>query len=1419
MNNKYFRLVPAIFFIVMVTNKITGQICPCTVNAGPDKNLCEPGGNIQLNGSVAGQPITVEWTPQNGLSNPNSVSPVATVDQTTIYTLTAKCVSNTNLVTNANFNAGNTGFTSDYTYSATNLLPEGIYTVTNNPQSVHPGFAPCGDHTGGGQMMVINGAGTPNQDVWCQTIPVLPNTDYAFETWVASVVAGSPALLQFSINGSTIGPVFEAPNSTCQWEKFTSTWNSGSSTSATICIVNQNTVLGGNDFALDDISFKEVCTISDKMTVFVNPVKQTYKQASICQGQTYTLAGQTFQNEGTYDITLKTWKGCDSIITLDLTVIEVEAEIDPPFKLDCGLTEIFLYGDKSSFGPEYTYKWTTSNGSIISDPTQNTVIVNKPGKYTLTVTYNDGTITCSQSTFVTVETDYTKPVISAGNNGLITCTDTTLVLNGSVISPSDNFSIKWTTPNGKILSKADSLNPLIGSPGFYILTVTSFYTGCSQEDTVFIDKDPTLPLAVISGKDILNCYQNSVWLNGFASDNGPGFDFNWSTPNGQFNSNTDSLAVNINSPGTYNLTIINKNTGCKSNTSMTVSGDFAAPFAEAGPQDTLSCALIDLMLNASVNLPDSLVKINWSTVTGKILSGNDSLSILIGSPAVYHISVMNILNGCFSNDSVMVVKDINTPSVIDLKDKTLTCKSPAVVIDASGSSTGPEFLYKWTTANGTINGPYDQTTLSVDQTGTYVLTIINQTNGCNVSDTLQIFQDKNYPLAEAGLPDQLTCTAASLSLNGSQSSTGSEFKYVWSAFSGGNIISGISNLNPLIDKPGLYLLEVTNINNGCISKDSVQISIDTISPIILVPADLTITCASPEITINANNLSGPGNYKYSWSTGSGNFVSGQQSLTPTVNKPGTYTLITTNQNNGCTDIAITAVISNEELPAVNGGSDLVLTCSAPVKSAIATVIYNGGNTLISWSSNNLPVLSGSNTLNPQIGYPGIYSITVIDTITGCSANDMISVTMDTIAPLTNLNTPDILSCKILKSVLGAQVTNNNWSYAWSTTNGNIVGSAVGNSILADKSGNYYLTVIDSGNGCTKIYTGTINEDKNPPVISAGPDKEITCTKKKVILEGSIQGTSQNKTFNWLVNGQPFSNSNIIAPEVESVGEYTLIVTNETNGCTADDTVTVTENNNKPSDFVTDITAPGCTKSGIVTVTTVTGGIGPYVYSINGGPYQGQNIFHSIVSGQYNISIKDQNGCEFQKSLSVPEPPELTAELPQFITIEYGTGQQLLPQLNIDIKNIEKVIWVPVAGLSCSDCLEPIASPLNETYYKVTVTDITGCTASAKIQVRVLKDFYLYVPNAFSPNADGTNDKWQIFGDPLKVVKIKRLQIFDRWGELLFEAYDFQVNDPEFGWNGIFHGNYLDPGVFVYYFEAEFIDGSARLYKGDINLMR
>ncbi|MFT6321907.1 MAG: gliding motility-associated-like protein, partial [Granulosicoccus sp.] len=97
---------------------------------------------------------------------------------------------------------------------------------------------------------------------------------------------------------------------------------------------------------------------------------------------------------------------------------------------------------------------------------------------------------------------------------------------------------------------------------------------------------------------------------------------------------------------------------------------------------------------------------------------------------------------------------------------------------------------------------------------------------------------------------------------------------------------------------------------------------------------------------------------------------------------------------------------------------------------------------------------------------------------------------------------------------------------------------------------------------------------------------------------------------------------------------------------------------------------------------------------------------------------------------------------------------------------------------------------------------------------------IYIPNVFTPNGDGENDIFMIYaGDLSQIKQVNTFMIYDRWGETIFRAADFEPMDPQNGWDGTFKGETLNPQVFVYWAEIEFIDGLKVMYKGDVTLRK
>ena len=157
--------------------------------------------------------------------------------------------------TNADFEAGNVGFASDYEYQFdTPNWGEGQYTVRSDPQNWNGAFVNYGDHTTGtGKMLIVNGATSGSPAVWRETISITPNTSYRFQAWTGTAVSGGPANLFLKVDGVQIGSSFVLPDDPGTWVRWEQSWTSSASVTATFEIINANTSRFPNDFYLDDI--------------------------------------------------------------------------------------------------------------------------------------------------------------------------------------------------------------------------------------------------------------------------------------------------------------------------------------------------------------------------------------------------------------------------------------------------------------------------------------------------------------------------------------------------------------------------------------------------------------------------------------------------------------------------------------------------------------------------------------------------------------------------------------------------------------------------------------------------------------------------------------------------------------------------------------------------------------------------------------------------------------------------------------------------------------------------------------------------------------------------------------------------------------------------------------------------------------
>jgi gliding motility-associated-like protein len=301
------------------------------------------------------------------------------------------------------------------------------------------------------------------------------------------------------------------------------------------------------------------------------------------------------------------------------------------------------------------------------------------------------------------------------------------------------------------------------------------------------------------------------------------------------------------------------------------------------------------------------------------------------------------------------------------------------------------------------------------------------------------------------------------------------------------------------------------------------------------------------------------------------------------------------------------------------------------------------------------------------------------------------------------------------------------------------------------------------------------------------------------------------------------NENTLQPTIDKPGNYVLTITNTRTGCINTASVNVIQNTDAPSTALITDQNPSCfgDQNGLISVDQVIGGTPPYQYSLNNAPFVSNGVYTNLSAGDYTLALEDATGCRWDTTIVITAPSEISISVGP--DIELGLGENATVQANVQLPSsqMDTLIWSPDGVLECFDfaCLEGTVYASNSLILTATVIDEFGCQASDNLTITVSKDRRVYIPNTFSPNGDGVNDIFFIAGDQDQVVKVKKFQIFNRWGSLLHQTADFLPNDASKGWDGTFKSELLNPGVFVYTAEVEFIDGVTKIYTGDVTLMK
>ena len=317
-----------------------------------------------------------------------------------------------------------------------------------------------------------------------------------------------------------------------------------------------------------------------------------------------------------------------------------------------------------------------------------------------------------------------------------------------------------------------------------------------------------------------------------------------------------------------------------------------------------------------------------------------------------------------------------------------------------------------------------------------------------------------------------------------------------------------------------------------------------------------------------------------------------------------------------------------------------------------------------------------------------------------------------------------------------------------------------------------------------------------------------------VLEGTGSTVGPSINYEWIFDNTIIGSE--ITIEVFEEGVYTLLVTDSENGCEDSEDIEI----NIPVvdlDPIMAINGESCfgEADGSLFIDTVIGGQAPYLFALMSDNFTTNNVFENLQPGNYTLTIQDADGCESQTEVIISPASSLIVDLGDDQHINLGDSLELSFFTNMII---DTIIWDFEESLSCLDCQEPMVNPFEQTNYTVTLIDVNGCIESDQITIFVDKRRNVYIPNTFSPNDDGFNDYFMIYGGP-EVEIIHDFKIYNRWGAVMYSASNFSPNDPLFAWDGRHRGKEVNPAVFVYFAEIEFVDGRKEILRGDITLTK
>lgn len=1091
-----------------------------------------------------------------------------------------------------------------------------------------------------------------------------------------------------------------------------------------------------------------------------------------------------------------------------------------------------------SVGPEYIYQWSKLNVPL-EGGSSSSYVATSPGVYVLSVLNSQ--IGCQSRDTVQVLAE-ALPVANAGTDRAITCDVSTAQLQANT-SQGDAVSYSWSSPDGGMVTPGQENlpNPIVTAIGTYVLEVSFNESGCSETDTVRV-LDRTIPPVIVAADATLSCGGEPRTITASFEIPGQPASFLWTSLDGDTLSLTNILTVS--EVGQYIVIGTDEFTGCSASDTVSVGPGNDFPTVNAGEDMNFSCANDSLVVTAQTDATNYSVAWRSLQAGGIIANGREDLRLVVAAPGVYEITLTDLDKFCFAQDTV-VINDLRELPTIALADSaTLDCTTQSVILDASGSSSGPEFTNTWR-KDGVVIGE-NTLNIGVNEVGFYAFTVTNNTTGCSASQGISVGNNPNTPMVTIAEPSFiLGCAYDTLTLTASVLDDLTNYTVEWRT-NNGSFATPTNTLSVAVDKGALYQVLIKDEDSGCVGSATYEVQEDYTAPVADAGVDKFIGCNTDTVLLGGNSSQGVA-FRYAWVA----VQDGGPAMPPfddstMVSLPGIYELTVTDTRNGCTATDQVEVIANVAIPSIVLNEPGLLTCENDIITLDASGSDAGTDFTAEWRGldfNDLTIKETGNPLVINVVEEGFYELTLTNNATGCFSQETIFVDADIEAPQVIFDATQEFNCLGEEAVISAKRSflPSQFTPVWSAVDpGNTVVPTDSSDLVAvvDGPGQYVLTLTLERNGCSATDTITVSSDPQTPVADAGDINSIDCGAT-LTLDASGSSMGDVFVYEWkVVEGSgTISNDTTLMPTVTEAGLYQLIVKNIENGCTDTAELEVTVNTaNLPLAMAGEdlqVCEDGATLNAELPANTFGTWTTSGTASID-SPADPVTFASNLSAGE-NVFVwsLSQVGCENYSADSVVI---LLAGAPQAVNdsykLPYGT-----PSININLSSNDQFdglgafsiellsspsigelvefnngsgIYAAKPGLSGVDTFSysicSLACPDNCSEALVEIT-----VEAAEIP-NISRDS---MPNGITPNGDGRNDAFvfDLLLNGTADYPDNEMIIFNRWGDIVYQARPY-LND----WQGTNNsGKDLPTGTYYYILRLDLANG--KILRGDVTIIR